>query len=304
MLQLYLLFFLIFMCAFVFFITDRPGFILFFRTLRWPQHIYYTALTAAGFFLAAKQAYLPDKLFWPDFAAVILLINILFISSLILNNLYDKQIDLINKKENALNHADFTRKEYLVIYFVLLALSLGLAFSLSIYAAAVTLIMHAAAYVYSCPPLRIKNIFLLNTIFMSLASLLAFFLGYVLPAGAPVFSIFPRKFALALLFSLTLVFFSLDVNDYAGDKKYGVATVMTLLGPRNGRLAAAALALAGYLLMAFMLGSPYLLAASLLFGSATFVAIYLPKKRINEAIIFLIMFLYTGIFAWINPAGF
>ncbi len=304
MIQIYAMFFLLFMCVFVFFITDRPRFIAFFRTMRLSRHVYYTAMTGAGFFLAARKAYLPENIFWLYFAAGVVLINILFACSLILNNIYDKKIDLANKKDNALNLAGFTRSEYLVIYFALFALSIGLSLSISVYALAAAAAIHLASYIYSCPPLRIKNIFLLNTFLIALATLMAFFLGFVIPAGAPVLSVFPWKFGAIIVAALTLSFNTKDVNDYRGDKKYGVSTLMTALGPKKGKLAIAALALAGYLLVPLLLGSAYLLVASIILGSLTFTVIYLPQKKINEPLIFLIFFIYAGIFIVINPLGF
>jgi 4-hydroxybenzoate polyprenyltransferase len=170
---------------------------------------------------------------------------------------------------------------------------------LSFQTAVVTLAVHAAAFAYSCPPLRIKKIFILNTMLIAASTILAILLGFSAAGGA--LSLFPWKFAAALLAALTLAFSTKDVNDYSGDKKYGIATVMTLLGPKKGRLATAALALAGYFILPAAAGSARLFAVSAVLGSATFFAILLPKNKISEPLVFALFFVFAFFFILINP---
>jgi 4-hydroxybenzoate polyprenyltransferase len=274
------------------------------KTTRWSRHIYYSAMTAAGFLIAIKKTPLPDSRILLYFISGLVLINLLFAASIILNNIFDTKIDSINKKENTLNHSGITQKQYVVLYFILLALSLALSALISVFTAAAALVIHLSAYVYSCPPLRIKKIFPFNTLLIAFSTVLALFLGFIIPAGPRVFTLFPWKLGLTFFAGIALAFNTKDVNDYAGDKKYGVNTLMTLLGPKKGKLLTAALALAGYLLVSFIAGSVWLVATSLILGLATFCLVYLPKKHINEPAVFVLFFVFAAVFIYLRPGLF
>lgn len=278
--------------------------LLILKTARWSRHVYYSAITSAGFFLAQQKAALPDKKFLLFFIAGLVLINLLFAASMILNNVFDTKIDSVNKKENALNYRTLEQKEYFILYFILLGLSLALSALMSVFVFAAAVVIHLAAYVYSCPPARIKNVFPFNTLLIAFSTFLALILGFIIPAGPKVFALFPWKFGITLFFGVALAFNTKDVNDYEGDKKYGVQTLMTLLGPKKGKFVIALLAAAGYLLVSFIAGSVNLVAASLVIGLATFFVIILPKKRINEALIFILFFIYAAVFIFLKPGMF
>jgi len=62
--------------------------LLLLRTTRWSRHIYYSAMTAAGMFFSLSNS--PHgNLFILYFISGIVLINLLFASSIILNNIFD-----------------------------------------------------------------------------------------------------------------------------------------------------------------------------------------------------------------------
>ena len=134
------------------------------KTSRWSRHAYYTAVTAAGFFLALKKLPPIPALPAAYLAAALVLINILFASSAILNNVYDTYIDRVNSKENSTNSGVIGKKAHLAVFSVLFAMSLLLSAAVSLYTAALAAIIHAAAFVYSCPPARIKRFFPLKRI--------------------------------------------------------------------------------------------------------------------------------------------
>jgi 4-hydroxybenzoate polyprenyltransferase len=278
------------------------------KTTRWSRHIYYSAMTAAGLFISLDNSPHADR-FPVYLISGLVLINMLFASSIILNNIFDTKIDSMNEKENTLNHSGITKKEYIILYFILLALSIALSAIIDLssdlyrYTLITAFVIHLSAYVYSCPPFRVKKFFPFNTLLIAFSTVLALVLGFIIYARYPA-PVFPRKLCIAFFTGISLAFNTKDVNDYEGDKKYGVETIMTLLGPKKGKLLTAALALAGYLLVSFIAGSVWLVAASLIPGLATFFLVALPKKHINEPAVFALFFVYAAFFIYLKPGLF
>ncbi len=263
----------------------------FLSSLRISRHIYYTAVFCAGYDMAIKMcsSTLHALLLIEGF----FLINILFAASLILNNIYDAPIDAVNNKGNTLNITGVTQRGYLYAFFFLLATSVSLSLAVSIPVLIAVIAIHVAAWIYSCPPFRLKKYFPVNTLLIAFSTSLALVLGYLLAGG--IFSKLP--FAAIAVFTalLFMAFNTKDVNDYEGDKKYSVMTLMTIFGPEKGRFVTASLAYAAYLLVPLLLHSALMLAPSIILGGATFYII-MRKGKVNEAIVFALMFIYAALF--------
>jgi 4-hydroxybenzoate polyprenyltransferase len=271
----------------------------FFASLRLSRHVYYTAVYCAGYFLSANICGTAFEIY--PFINGVVLINILFATSLMLNNYYDISIDAANNKCNPLNTGVARKPEYLKAFFFLFASSLAISLSLSPAVFLAALAVHAVAWIYSCPPLRIKRFFPFNTLLIAFSTVLALVLGFFTPGG--VFSKLPFTAIAVFTGLLFLSFNTKDVNDCDGDKKYSIQTIMTILGPENGRLVIAALAYAAYLLAALAAKSRMLLVYSILLGGATFYLI-MRRGKINEPLIFALMFIFAAVFIFLNPLKF
>jgi len=262
---------------------------------RYSRHFYYSFVFISGFLCCLFSKGLSFFSVVPPFIGGVVLINLLFLSGLILNNLYDAKIDVTNKKPNPLTFKQNLKSTHIRFFVGLFIYSGVLAFSLSPRVFILTLCIHFIAYFYSCPPFRLKRVFILNTAVIAFATILAWLLGCACVPGADL-SHLPLKFLAIIFTALTLAFNVKDVNDFKGDKQYGIATVMTVFGARLGKGISAALAFVGYILVALALGSRVFLFLSLLPATATFLAILLPKNKINEPLIFLIFFVSAATF--------
>jgi 4-hydroxybenzoate polyprenyltransferase len=270
---------------------------VFFRTMRLSRHLYYTFIFAAGFFLGQKISGTPFSFVF--FISGIFLINLLFSASLIINNIYDKKIDEINQKANALNSHAVIIKNYYIILFILACMSLVFSIIMSIKVLIAAVLISFFSYIYSSPPLRLKRVFLLNTLIISFSTILALALGFV--STPAKFSLLPMRPVVTLFAVLFLAFNTKDVNDFIGDKKYGINTIMTLFGPSKGKKITALLAFAGYLLVPILLNAYALLIPSCICGVLTYSVITSRSKKINETSVFIIFFIYAALFLFINP---
>ncbi|HRU38929.1 MAG TPA: UbiA family prenyltransferase [Candidatus Goldiibacteriota bacterium] len=267
------------------------------------RHLYYTAITLAGFAIAHRQVPLQSGPFTAHLSASILLINMLFAGSMALNNLHDRAIDAVNEKNNSYSTVSVS-KVCLPVIIALFGLSVCLAALVSYAVAAVTACVILVGFAYSSPPARLKRFFPVNIIVIAASTVLALALGYTCGSGSRGLEGFPWLFAASILAGTAMSFNTKDVNDYKGDKKYGIQTLMTLLGPANGRAATALLAFCGYMTVSAFSGSEIVTAAGIILGLATSALVYMSKKRLNEPVIFTLFFLFTAVFAYVNPYSF
>ncbi len=172
------------------------------------------------------------------------------------------------------------------------------------YVFAVTAAIHATSWIYSAPPLRLKRFFPLNIILIASATLEAMALGFVLSPGRPPLFLFPPALAASVVICLSFAFNVKDINDYKGDKKYKITTLMTLLGYTKGKAAAAAASLAGYVLFPIINGAFSFVPFAWSCGLLTLFFIAVPRRKINETCIFGVFFLFAAVFVIINPPGF
>jgi 4-hydroxybenzoate polyprenyltransferase len=272
-------------------LVDMNKIRMYLSSLRISRHVYYSAVFCAGYYMAMRICDAQFSVY--PFIYGFVLINILFATSLMLNNYYDSAIDDVNKKCNLLNEPGVSRPEYLSTFFFLSAASVAISLSISMPVFLTAIAIHASSWIYSSPPLRIKRFFPFNTLLIAFSTCLALVLGYFIPGG--IFYRLPFTAITVFAGLLFLAFNVKDVNDCEGDKKYSVQTLMTLLGAEKGRFATAALAYSAYLLVPLLLQNRFMLVPSIILGGATFYVV-MRKGKINEPIIFLLMFIYAVVF--------
>jgi 4-hydroxybenzoate polyprenyltransferase len=154
-------------------------------------------------------------LHFPDFLYIlisIILIVIIWLSTVLVNNVYDLPIDRISNPERPLARGDISPSLW-IIPFIL------------------TLISLLSSLAYSMPPLRLRKR-LFSTLFIGWGSSLAFLIGYFNHTRISNISI--NSDALFLAFLIFIAFsvgpLTKDIKDYEGDLKHGVKTFFTVYG--------------------------------------------------------------------------
>jgi 4-hydroxybenzoate polyprenyltransferase len=171
------------------------------------------------------------EMFWG--AMTLVIVNA---ASNTLNQVYDYDIDKINKPYRPLPRKVVTRDEALSITWLLYIVTIWRITMLNRVFATLVLIIMLVTIFYSIPPLRFKQRFLLSNISIAFARGL---LGFV-----AAWSIFdhtihpleePTPWAIGLLFGIYLMgaVTTKDFTDIEGDKKYGMNTLPIILGLRG-----------------------------------------------------------------------
>ena len=175
---------------------------------------------------------------FPDFLLIligIILIVILWLSTVLVNNVYDLPIDRISNPDRPLARGDVSPSLYLNLGLVLSVTALAVSIILWIIPFILTLIFLLSSLAYSMPPLRLRKR-LFSTLFIGWGSSLAFLIGYFNHTRISNISINSDALFLALLIFIAFSVGPLtkDIKDYEGDLKHGVKTFFTVYGIEKG----------------------------------------------------------------------
>jgi 4-hydroxybenzoate polyprenyltransferase len=152
-----------------------------------------------------------------------------------LNQVYDYDIDKINKPYRPLPRGIVTKDEALTIAWVLYLVTLWRISILNRGFATIVLVIMLITIFYSVPPLRFKKRFMISNISIAAArGLLGFvaawsIFGNVIPWEEPTPWVIGLIFGIYLMGAVT----TKDFTDIKGDKKYGMNTLPVVMGMRG-----------------------------------------------------------------------
>jgi 4-hydroxybenzoate polyprenyltransferase len=177
---------------------------------------------------------------FPDYLFIlisIVVIVVLWLSTLLTNSVYDLAIDKISNPKRPLVKGVVNPSDYLNLSFVIAVIAIFLSSVLGIVPFIVTFIIIASSIAYSMPPLRLRKR-LFGTLFIGWGSSLAFFIGFFCGNKIRDLSITSEAILLAILIFIALSFGSLtkDLKDFQGDVQSGVRTFFTIFGIKKGKL--------------------------------------------------------------------
>ncbi|NIO49300.1 MAG: hypothetical protein GTN73_07695 [Candidatus Aminicenantes bacterium] len=175
---------------------------------------------------------------FPDFLYIlisVILIIIIWLSTVLVNNVYDLQIDRISNPNRPLARGDVSPSLYLNLGLVLSVIAVSVSIALWIIPFILTLVSLLSSLAYSMPPLRLRKR-LFSTLFIGWGSSLAFLIGYFNHTRISNISISSDALFLALLIFIAFSIGPLtkDIKDYEGDLKHGVKTFFTVYGINKG----------------------------------------------------------------------
>ncbi len=175
---------------------------------------------------------------FPDYLYILignLLIIILWLSTLLLNNVYDLDIDKISNPSRPLVTGKASSSQYLNLSFTLSIAALIVSSFLGILPSILTLLFLISSLAYSMPPLRLRKK-LFSTVFIGWGSCLAFFVGYFSHTWINDVSMGKDAVLIAILIFIAFSVGPLtkDFKDYQSDLQNGVRTFFTVYGIEKG----------------------------------------------------------------------
>jgi len=175
---------------------------------------------------------------FPDFLYIlagIFLIVIVWLSTLLINSVYDLPIDRISNPNRPLVKGEINPSLYFNLSFVFSIIALVVSVVLGIIPFMLTIISLLSSLAYSMPPLRLRKR-LFSTLFIGWGSSLAFFIGYFNHTRILEISINSDAILLAILIFIAFSIgpMTKDLKDYQGDLQHGVKTFFTVYGMEKG----------------------------------------------------------------------
>lgn len=199
------------------------------------------------------------------------------------NDLMDVEIDRLNKLDRPLATGEASKKDARNLITLLGIIGLSSAFIIHFNVFLLMLTYFALALLYSFPPVRLKNKFLLNKATVGIGTAISYLIGGAAVGTVPAPIYLMAAFGLVATVSASTV---LDLRDIQGDKIHKVKTLPIVWGPKlTIRFAMVLISLmgvatiVGYSQMGFNIAFPIL--ASSTFAGWIFI-LYPLFRRWNE----------------------
>lgn len=298
----------IILLAVIFWLIDKKKLYAILKNARWPQVFYHAGLFFVGIALGAFKHPESFSLNIFSLSAVLVLLCGVFFSwkaSVVVNDFYDQRIDMITNKERPLSGRTIPAEEYSSLgkTFFALALLSGIIVGFKFFA--VFLAYQAVAWVYSAKPFRLKRFPIVATFVSAFASLLIFFLGYVLFSPGQTIVDIPFRIIVLLVIAYTISIPLKDFKDIDGDKAEGIRTIPVIFGEKNARIIVASGIFLSFILSVFLLNERRLFWWAVVFGVIGYFSISSckMKPRLLPWAIFALTLIYGCILVWVAILG-
>ncbi|KKR21843.1 MAG: hypothetical protein UT50_C0003G0024 [Candidatus Moranbacteria bacterium GW2011_GWA2_39_41] len=273
---------LLILLAILFFVINREKFWAIINNARFPQIAYHAGLFSVGLGLGFLAYPHNMHLNFFEFLSVLALLAsiwLAWLASVIVNDIYDLNIDAVSNSERPLQKEVFTLVEYRDLGLVFFALSILGALAIGLQFAMILLIYQIIAWFYSAKPYRLKRFPLVATFFSAMASVTVIFIGFSLFSGDDNIKLFPWRITLLMLTALTLSLPIKDFKDIAGDKADGILTIPVVFGMDTGRIIVASGIFISFMLSVFFLNERRLFWWALLCGTLAFLTLITKKIK-------------------------
>ena len=304
----------LFLCLMVFslayYVRNPRFFLAIFSNCRWTRSVHYLLLFVAGLIYVYHNPPIPDlsntedleylmtiwnhpsDIFGIFMASVSILLS--FQSAVIFNDIYDYDIDIVSNADRPLVSQSISLSEYMLIGKLFAIIALTVSFCISETFFFFVLLYLLLSFLYSTPPFRLRNYFLISNVELATIFLVTFHAGAVVLISDYRFDIIPIHITFGLLLIYALALTVKDSKDYEGDKKSNVQTLYTLFGRKGGDIMTAIFVCCAILLTPILLHLTHLLFYSvcvcLLF---LLIIVVIRNSRSKERFVVLLYYFYV-----------
>jgi 4-hydroxybenzoate polyprenyltransferase len=259
-----------------------------------PERIfYYFSLVIIGGAMALNLNRYAIHWNWVDLLSVLTLLLSFYCAwmfSVGVNDLVDQEIDAVSNQGRPLVKGELSFTDMQQFNYIFLIWSFVSALIVGEYQLFFIIVFLFAYYIYSAPPLRLKQIPFVATFLISLASVSAVISGFFLLSNDKTIGSLPIELAILVILSITLVGNLKDLKDFEGDKLAGIKTLPVIYGIKKAKRIIGIFFIISYLLAPFLLSSLIILLPSLLAGIVTYFLI--QQKSFKERSVFYVYFVY------------
>jgi 4-hydroxybenzoate polyprenyltransferase len=226
---------------FIFYLRDKSKFQLWLRKINWFRTSIVWIMIILGLSLYFYQRLNPADLSENLPLYIVKIIAAIFAGFLVwqigrvMNDLADVKFDAASQNDNLLNH--FAKNELINLLVIYLLFFAATSLLISYEFFTILAIYLLVGYFYCFKPIHLKRHFILASLALGFAYLLAFWAGYVLFfTKGDSLNLIPTRFSLLILLMMVLAISFKDVKDGASDHLQGMTTLVTAFGPRKAAL--------------------------------------------------------------------
>jgi len=293
----------IFLLGFWFWKTKREKFIAVIKNSRPERLAFFSALVGVGVVVAGATGNVANFNWVDVIGALCLIISFCaaFIYAVHVNDEEDVLIDEISNSSRPIVAGSLTKGEMRDSGLIWLAISLFGAYFVGYYAFFLNLVFHAAYYIYSASPLRLKRVPILSSFLISVAALTAVMSGFFWISADKKMDAFPTSVVFGVLIMMTLASNARDIKDVEGDRRDGIMTLPVIFGNNGIKITGMLLGLS-FLLVPIFFSNYYLYILALPAGFWAYkLATKKPYKEIYIFILFFVFFVLSLFLASIAP---
>lgn len=276
-----------------FYFWDINKFKAFLRNIRFNRILHYWLMFFVGTGIAFI-VFVPNLslVSWNILALLLMLISIAcsWMKAVGENDIVDEGIDRISNPTRPLIKSEITVKEIINLNLILFILAIISSLIVSYHAFIFILLFQIIYFLYSCPPLKLKRVIILNSFLIAFASLTIMMAGFFTIIPTAQLTQFPNKIIILTLISFALGANFKDIKDVEGDKKFNIKTIPVVFGEQWGKFIIGSLFFIAFILAPIILKELILLLPATFFGGLGF--LFINKKRYQEKLVFLVYFLY------------
>lgn len=303
----------LFLCLVLFslayYLRNPKYFIAVLKNFRWSRTVHYLLLFGGGMMYIYNHPPLDNQVYAGDFgflytiwshpidifgifmASVAVFLS--FQSAVILNDVYDYDIDAVCNADRPLVAKTMPLPEYLLIGKIFAILALVISFCINETFSLFMLLYLLFAFLYSVPPFRLRKYFFISNLELATIFLLTFHAGSTVLVSSYCFENIPSFITFGLLASYILAITAKDFKDYDGDKKSHIQTLQTILGKKVGGAVTVISVCCAIFLPLFLFHLTQLLIFSIvIFIAFLLVVLFVKAYKLKETIIFLLYYLY------------
>ncbi|MGB9561864.1 MAG: UbiA family prenyltransferase, partial [bacterium] len=263
-----------------------------FYVVRFPRLAHFWLMFLTGIFVGFKGNM--DRIRYMnsfDIFFILLSLGFLWCFSVISNDIFDITGDMVSLRNKPLAKNIVSPRVATIIASFFLILGLAISALVDYKYFALSAIFTLLYWIYSAPPVRLKNLPIISTFIIATASVVPLIMGNIL-AGNRLVEL-PSKLVALLLICFTLAFNAKDLKDVQTDRINKTLTLPVLLGEKRGRLFVGILIFIAFVIVPFILGSknPLSFVLSFLFG---FTGLWIAtRKKVKEGIFFILYFAFV-----------
>lgn len=184
--------------------------------------------TGIAFVAASILAGIDWVIFGKNFVLSVVSMFLTALSVYVYNDLTDIGIDRINKLNRPLVTGEVSQKDANKLVVLLGSIGLTIAFVISFKVFLFMVTYYTLFFLYSFPPVRLKDKFLVNKITVATGTTIAFLIGSVATGTIPTPILLISGYSFVAAFTSSMI---IDLRDIEGDKKFNVKSPPIVWGP-------------------------------------------------------------------------